>query len=111
MSGVLSAFRRLDARICRLFDRVGLEISLLPYDLRFFGEGIGPHFQSLSSKAAGLFRLIGENVRLLVEAIGLYRSAGYREVDAFNDEPYAHHWFEKRLEQTDGSAVSGSTVG
>ena len=22
---------------------------------------------------------------------------GYREVDAFNDEPYAHHWFEKRL--------------
>jgi DNA-binding MarR family transcriptional regulator len=33
----------------------------------------------------------------LTEAIGLYRSAGYREVDAFNDEPYAHHWFEKRL--------------
>ena len=32
------------------------------------------------------------------EAIGLYRSAGYREVEAFNDEPYAHHWFEKRLE-------------
>ena len=31
------------------------------------------------------------------EAIGLYRSAGYREVAAFNDEPYAHHWFEKRL--------------
>ena len=21
----------------------------------------------------------------------------YREVEAFNDEPYAHHWFEKRL--------------
>jgi DNA-binding MarR family transcriptional regulator/GNAT superfamily N-acetyltransferase len=33
----------------------------------------------------------------LSEAIALYRSAGYREVDAFNDEPYAHHWFEKRL--------------
>jgi DNA-binding MarR family transcriptional regulator/GNAT superfamily N-acetyltransferase len=33
----------------------------------------------------------------LVEAIALYRSAGYREVPAFNDEPYAHHWFEKRL--------------
>jgi hypothetical protein len=27
----------------------------------------------------------------------MYRSAGYVEVDAFNDEPYAHHWFEKRL--------------
>ena len=33
----------------------------------------------------------------LTEAIALYRSSGYREVDAFNDEPYAHHWFEKRL--------------
>lgn len=33
----------------------------------------------------------------LAEAISLYRSAGYREVPAFNDEPYAHHWFEKAL--------------
>ncbi len=35
--------------------------------------------------------------RSLTEAIGLYRAAGYHEVDAFNDEPYAHHWFEKTL--------------
>ena len=33
----------------------------------------------------------------LTEAIALYRSSGYLEVPAFNDEPYAHHWFEKRL--------------
>jgi ribosomal protein S18 acetylase RimI-like enzyme len=33
----------------------------------------------------------------LAEAISLYRSAGYVEVPAFNDEPYAHHWFEKRI--------------
>jgi DNA-binding MarR family transcriptional regulator/GNAT superfamily N-acetyltransferase len=33
----------------------------------------------------------------LTEAIALYRSAGYREVPAFSDEPYAHHWFEKPL--------------
>jgi DNA-binding MarR family transcriptional regulator/GNAT superfamily N-acetyltransferase len=33
----------------------------------------------------------------LVEAITMYRSAGYVEVPAFNDEPFAHHWFEKRL--------------
>jgi ribosomal protein S18 acetylase RimI-like enzyme len=33
----------------------------------------------------------------LAEAIALYRSAGYVEVAPFNDEPYAHHWFEKRL--------------
>jgi DNA-binding MarR family transcriptional regulator/ribosomal protein S18 acetylase RimI-like enzyme len=38
-----------------------------------------------------------ETNKTLVEAISLYRSAGYREVKPFNDEPYAHHWFEKSL--------------
>jgi DNA-binding MarR family transcriptional regulator/GNAT superfamily N-acetyltransferase len=38
-----------------------------------------------------------ETNRALVEAIALYRSAGYREVPAFNDEPFADHWFEKQL--------------
>jgi DNA-binding MarR family transcriptional regulator len=38
-----------------------------------------------------------ETNRSLSEAIALYRRAGYLEVPAFNDEPYAHHWFEKRL--------------
>ena len=33
----------------------------------------------------------------LGEAINLYRQEGYREVERFNDEPYAHHWFEKRI--------------
>jgi GNAT superfamily N-acetyltransferase len=38
-----------------------------------------------------------ETNETLVEAINLYRSAGYIEVAAFNDEPYADHWFEKQL--------------
>ena len=33
----------------------------------------------------------------LTEAIAMYRSAGYEEVPPFNDEPFAHHWFEKAL--------------
>ena len=33
----------------------------------------------------------------LTEAIAMYRSSGYREVAAFNDEPYAQLWFEKCL--------------
>ncbi len=33
----------------------------------------------------------------LSEAIRLYRGAGYREIARFNDNPYAHHWFEKTL--------------
>src|SRR5690242_3976325 len=38
-----------------------------------------------------------ETNKSLKEAQSLYRASGYREVAAFNDEPYAHHWFEKRL--------------
>ena len=48
-----------------------------------------------AASGASVLRL--ETNRTLAEAIGLYRSAGYVEVPAFNDEPYAHHWFEKRL--------------
>ncbi len=33
----------------------------------------------------------------LAEAISLYRSAGYEQVPAFNDEPFADRWFSKNL--------------
>jgi ribosomal protein S18 acetylase RimI-like enzyme len=64
------------------------------------GLGIGRRLLGeLESRAAAagaaVVRL--ETNKALTEAISLYRSAGYREVDAFNDEPYAHHWFEKQL--------------
>lgn len=34
----------------------------------------------------------------LLEALRLYRTSGYREIPRFNDNPYAHHWFEKALD-------------
>jgi ribosomal protein S18 acetylase RimI-like enzyme len=34
----------------------------------------------------------------LTEAIGLYRSAGYREVADYNGNPKANRWFERALE-------------
>ncbi|WFE50789.1 helix-turn-helix domain-containing GNAT family N-acetyltransferase [Micromonospora sp. WMMD1155] len=37
--------------------------------------------------------------RNLTEAIAMYRSTGYREIEAYNTEHYAHHWFEKLIEQ------------
>ena len=64
------------------------------------GLGLG---RRLLAELEGLAREHGartvrlETNRNLKEAIALYRSAGYREVPPFNDEPYAHHWFEKRL--------------
>lgn len=38
-----------------------------------------------------------ETNRALPEARQLYRSHGFREVPPFNDEPYAHYWFEKAM--------------
>ncbi len=49
------------------------------------------------AREAGVAVLHLETNRTLAEAIELYRRSGYQEVAAFNDEPYAHHWFEKRL--------------
>lgn len=31
------------------------------------------------------------------EALGLFRSLGYREIDDYNGNPFASHWMEKRL--------------
>ncbi|HEY6379911.1 MAG TPA: helix-turn-helix domain-containing GNAT family N-acetyltransferase [Candidatus Dormibacteraeota bacterium] len=64
------------------------------------GLGVGRRLlNELEARAAGhgarAVRL--ETNETLAEAISLYRSAGYVEVAAFNDEPYAHHWFEKQL--------------
>ncbi|MFL6622576.1 MAG: GNAT family N-acetyltransferase [Sulfurifustis sp.] len=55
--------------------------------------------QALESIArqVGVTMLQLETNRTLKEAQALYRKSGYREVDRFNDEPYAHHWFEKKL--------------
>jgi GNAT superfamily N-acetyltransferase/DNA-binding HxlR family transcriptional regulator len=64
------------------------------------GLGIGrlllEHLEQLArERGCELLRL--ETNRALVEAIALYRSAGYEEVAAFNREPFADHWFAKQL--------------
>jgi DNA-binding MarR family transcriptional regulator/GNAT superfamily N-acetyltransferase len=64
------------------------------------GLGIGrrvlARLEDLARKR-GLRLLRLEINRSLSEAQALYRSSGFREVSPFNDEPYAHHWFEKVL--------------
>jgi DNA-binding MarR family transcriptional regulator/ribosomal protein S18 acetylase RimI-like enzyme len=64
------------------------------------GLGLGRrllHEMERQARAAGVRVLRLETNRTLTEAIELYRRNGYREVERFNEEPYAHHWFEKRL--------------
>ena len=64
------------------------------------GLGIGRRMlQALEAQARtlGLAMLRLETNDALQEAISLYRRAGFHEVPAFNADPYARHWFEKRL--------------
>jgi DNA-binding MarR family transcriptional regulator/GNAT superfamily N-acetyltransferase len=64
------------------------------------GLGVGRRMlEALEGEAGrlGVTTLRLETNHALEEAIRLYRSAGFREVPAFNTDPYAHHWFEKIL--------------
>jgi len=79
------------------------ELKRLWVDATARGFGVGRRLVAaleVRARAAGYWRVRLDTNRALVEAIGLYRSLGYEEVEPFNDERYAHHWFEKRL--TDG---------
>ena len=67
-------------------------------DIRGLGVGrrLLTELEAQAAKAgARMIRL--ETNRSLIEAIRLYRENGYSEVERFNDEPYADHWFEKEL--------------
>jgi ribosomal protein S18 acetylase RimI-like enzyme len=69
------------------------------------GLGIGRRLLAeLEARAAAsgarMVRL--ETNETLTEAIAMYRAAGYAEVPAFNDEPFAHHWFAKELRARPG---------
>jgi ribosomal protein S18 acetylase RimI-like enzyme len=64
------------------------------------GQGLaGRLMDRLESIAqeAGLAVLRLDTNKTLVEAHALYRKRGYHEIARYNDNPYADHWFEKRL--------------
>ena len=64
------------------------------------GLGLGRRMvHELEARARSLgYRTVRlETEKSLTEAQQLYRSCGYREVPRFNDELYAHYWFEKEL--------------
>jgi GNAT superfamily N-acetyltransferase/DNA-binding MarR family transcriptional regulator len=50
-----------------------------------------------AARNMGIKRLRLDTNRALTEARALYRKEGFREIARFNDNPYAHYWFEKRV--------------
>ena len=80
---------------------VPTELKRMWVDPRARGLGLGRRLldrleRHAAEHGSDVVRL--ETNASLTEAIALYGSAGYHEVPAFNDEAYADHWFEKRLD-------------
>lgn len=49
------------------------------------------------ARKAGYRKLRLDTNRALTEAHALYRRQGFAEIARYNDNPYAHYWFEKNL--------------
>jgi DNA-binding MarR family transcriptional regulator/GNAT superfamily N-acetyltransferase len=84
----------------KFHDRAPTELKRMWVAPHARGLGLGRRLLAELERLAaehGVRRLRLETNGNLSEAIALYRSSGYVEVEPFNDEPYAHHWFEKRL--------------
>ena len=75
---------------------------------RYFEEGTRPQrglgvarriLRRLEEEAPGMgFTVLRlDTNKALTEAHAFYLKEGYRDVARFNDNPYAHRWFEKRL--------------
>lgn len=66
------------------------------------GKGTGRALLAAAEDLArrrGATRVVLDTAAALHEAIALYRSSGFVEVAAYNDNPHAQLWFEKRLER------------
>ena len=96
---------RLDAQAVgcgavRTLDADNAEIKSMWVDSAARRLGVGRSLLvALESTAAALgcrsVRL--DTAAYLTEALPLYKSAGYSEIPAYNDNPYAAHWLEKPL--------------
>lgn len=49
------------------------------------------------ARRLGRHRVVLDTNGVLHEAIAMYRSCGYADIDRYNDNPFAEHWFAKDL--------------
>lgn len=64
------------------------------------GLGLGARLLARLEAVArelGRVRVVLDTNETLTEAIAMYERAGYRSIERYNDNPYAHHWFAKDL--------------
>ena len=81
-------------------DTATAEIKRMWVDSKRRGIGLGKRllgFLEAEARSAGRTRLIVDTNESLTEARSMYRALGYDAIERYNDNPYAHHWFEKVL--------------
>lgn len=84
----------------RALDAGNAEIKRMWVDPAARRLGIGRSLLSALESAAaelGCHTVRLDTAAYLTEALPLYRAAGYVDIAAYNDNPYAAHWLEKRL--------------
>ncbi|MCU1362107.1 MAG: MarR family transcriptional regulator [Ilumatobacteraceae bacterium] len=64
------------------------------------GKGLLGHLEQ-QVWSSGRSRVVLDTNESLAEAIAMYRGLGYDAIERYNDNPYAHHWFEKRRSHSD----------
>lgn len=85
--------------VLRIDQRIG-EIKRMWIHPDWRGLGLGARLLARLEVVAGELgrtRVILDTNETLIEAIAMYRRAGYHPIDRYNDNPYAHHWFAKDL--------------
>ena len=76
------------------------EIKRMWVDPAARGRGLAGRllaFLEQTAAGSGRRRVILDTNPVLLEAIAMYRKNGYRDIERYNDNPYAGLWFEKHL--------------
>jgi GNAT superfamily N-acetyltransferase len=79
------------------------EVKRVWCDPALRGQGIARRVMDVleaRALAEGLPLMRLDTNRALTEARGMYLRRGYVEIAPYNDNAYADHWFEKRLDQS-----------
>lgn len=88
----------------RYLDTDVAEVKSMYVAPAYRGTGLGRHILARLDEIAlehGCRAVRLDTSDYLTPAVGLYRSAGYREVPAYNENPKADLWFERALRQPD----------
>lgn len=88
----------------RHLDTEAAEVKSMYVAPAFRGSGLGRRILARLDEIAiehGCHAVRLDTSDYLTPAVGLYRSAGYREVPAYNENPKADLWFERALRQDD----------